>query len=190
MAHISRSETWGTNMIHIGFTGTQAGMSLKQKESFRFRVWKFYQDEMHACSVVGARNMTFHHGDCIGADENAHRIIENSSDLESICSEIVLHIPRVDLKRAFMDRDRRLDSKIKITVRDPLDYLVRNKVIVDESEVLFACPYTPNQEVRSGTWSTVRYARKKGKTVMLIKPDGSVKKLESGRWIKPQRSLF
>lgn len=51
--------------------------------------------------------------------------------------------------------------------------LVRNKDIVESTDVLLACPKGP-EELRSGTWSTVRLARKQGKRVVIFWPDGSV----------------
>jgi len=58
--------------------------------------------------------------------------------------------------------------------RNPKPYLERNHNIVDESELLIACPKSKEEELRSGTWATVRYARKKGVRIILIYPDGSV----------------
>ena len=43
----------------------------------------------------------------------------------------------------------------------------------DETDMLVACPKGP-EEVRSGTWSTVRFARKRGKRIVIIMPDGTV----------------
>jgi len=44
---------------------------------------------------------------------------------------------------------------------------------VDETEWLWAIPGEFKEVLRSGTWSTIRYARKKGKKVLIIWPDGS-----------------
>ncbi len=43
------------------------------------------------------------------------------------------------------------------------------------SSVLGACPRSAEEETRSGTWPTVRYARKQGKPVYLVLPDGEVR---------------
>jgi bifunctional non-homologous end joining protein LigD len=37
-------------------------------------------------------------------------------------------------------------------------------------------PAEPEEQLRSGTWSTVRFAKKQGKPVFLILPDGTVKR--------------
>jgi predicted Rossmann fold nucleotide-binding protein DprA/Smf involved in DNA uptake len=52
----------------------------------------------------------------------------------------------------------------------PLDPLVRNKVIVNISDVILATPFEDKEVMRSGTWSTIRYARKVGKTPIIILP--------------------
>jgi hypothetical protein len=50
----------------------------------------------------------------------------------------------------------------------------RNHDIVDETELLIACPGELAEAVRSGTWATVRYARKLGRPIVIFWPDGSV----------------
>lgn len=53
------------------------------------------------------------------------------------------------------------------------DYKVRDKDIVDMSERMIATPFCP-EIARSGTWTTVRYARKKNKPLWIVMPDGQV----------------
>jgi hypothetical protein len=53
-------------------------------------------------------------------------------------------------------------------------YLVRNHEIVDDSQVLIAAPKEFTEQLRSGTWATIRYARKIGRTVRIVFPDGSI----------------
>jgi hypothetical protein len=59
-------------------------------------------------------------------------------------------------------------------MRPERTYLERNKDIVRESASLIAAPLQAEEQQRSGTWSTVRFARKIGKPVFLILPDGTV----------------
>jgi predicted Rossmann fold nucleotide-binding protein DprA/Smf involved in DNA uptake len=47
-------------------------------------------------------------------------------------------------------------------------YLDRNKDIVRVSIGLIAAPKTNKEEQRSGTWSTVRYATKTGKPLIIL----------------------
>ena len=130
----------------IGFTGTQEGMSEKQRSSLRQVLAGFFAD--------GAR--VFRHGDCVGADAQAHAIAK------AIGFRVVIHPPSDDSKRAFCQGD---------VVLTPRPYLLRNRHIVDASGVLIATP-KGDEELRSGTWSTVRYARKVRRdfTIKIIAP--------------------
>ena len=40
--------------------------------------------------------------------------------------------------------------------------------------MMIAAPSEAEEQRRSGTWSTVRFARKQGKPVFVISPDGTV----------------
>jgi hypothetical protein len=71
-------------------------------------------------------------------------------------------------------------------IGDELGYLVvpypagdapieRNHTMVDRSALLVACPAQDHEILRSGTWATIRYARKRCISVTIIWPDGTVK---------------
>jgi len=130
----------------VGFTGTQKGMSLFQRIELKKTL-----EELDP-------PFTFHHGDCIGADAQAHEIVL------SFNQDIEIHPPAITDKRAFCN-----DWSV---IHKPLPYLVRNRAIVDASDFLIACP-SGLEVVRSGTWSTVRYARSKRKPVIIIYPAGT-----------------
>lgn len=141
-------------MIHIGFTGTSHGMTAFQKERFE--------------QVVQIMHPThFHHGDCVGADAEAHAIVLG------LGMTIIIHPPRNDKARAFCNGSRKYGGSFdgQVTVLKPKDYLARNHDIVDASRLLYACPRSFTEELRSGTWATVRYARKRGKDVCIIYPE-------------------
>jgi hypothetical protein len=53
-------------------------------------------------------------------------------------------------------------------------HLQRNRNIVDAVQVMIACPRGFEEELRSGTWATIRYARKVGRKLYIIYPDGRV----------------
>ena len=105
----------------------------------------------------------FHHGDCVGADSDADHIVR----LVSPRAKIHIHPPEKDFKRAhtFIEGDTMYPAK---------PYLDRNHDIVDAVDILFATPKTNGEVIRSGTWATIRYARKQGKKVVLIRPDGTI----------------
>ena len=134
--------------MDVGFTGTQIGMTNIQKRKVKKALDKLSQN-----------HDVFHHGDCIGADSEAHSMAVNSG------FSITLHPPSISTKRAFCKADEE---------RVPLDYLRRNLEIVKDSDILLAAPRGMNEETRSGTWSTIRKARKLGKRIMIIFPNGQV----------------
>ena len=129
-----------------GFTGTQVGMTPEQKIVLS-KILVFLEGELH-------------HGSCVGADADAHQI---AKALDTIC--VVIHPPKNKSKMAKLTGDK---------MRPPKDYLERNHNIVDETERLIACPKDETEELRSGTWATVRYAIKTKKPVTIIYPNGLV----------------
>lgn len=135
-------------MFKVGFTGTQIGCSPAQKAMLRLR-FALMREQSGQCE--------FHHGDCIGADEDAH------SEAVAAFFVTVSHPPTAVSKRAFTRND---------IVRQNKEYLARNRDIVDETFGLIACP-KGMEELRSGTWATVRYARKVKRPIMIIHSDGT-----------------
>jgi len=136
----------------VGFTGTQEGMT-GQQESKLTKLLSVISD------LYGRSE--FHHGDCIGADAMAHTI---AIRLEY---NIVVHPPINEVKRAHVINYKHIHT--------PKEYIARNHAIVDACDVLLATPKTINEELRSGTWATVRYARKQRKTAIVIYPNGSTR---------------
>lgn len=107
-----------------------------------------------------------HHGDCVGADAQFHRLCVALT----LIPKIVIHPPIDPRKRAYCDllQNYSWPSQISpesmiIEVRHPKEYLVRNKDIVRESDFLFVGPSSNTEELRSGTWSTYRFAKTNGK---------------------------
>ncbi len=134
-------------MLRIGFTGTRHGMTDDQKKEFEKLVTSKEFEE-------------FHHGMCEGADEQAHHIMED----ENPDVKIIGHPPKFT------------GSKVNVPchiLMKPDDYLARNHNIVDATDILIATPDV-KEKTRSGTWSTVRYARKKGKKIYIIHKNGRV----------------
>lgn len=147
--------------LHVGFTGTQQGMSRPQNSTMLevLRMITGGED-----SWTTQYSWTAHHGDCIGADRQFH----NAARL--LGAHIILHPPSDSSKRAFCVADES---------RNPHPYLIRNHHIVDESAVMIAAPNTTNETLRSGTWATARYASKLQRRIFLVYPDGTYEE-ESG----------
>lgn len=122
--------------MKIGFTGTREGMSQNQKEQFVLKLFDLGITE-------------FHHGDCIGADADAHDIVREF--FPNV--KIVIHPPERSYTRAFRKGD----------FSHPLKpYIERDRDIVDDCEHLIGSPLD-KEVIRSGTWTTIRYARKIGR---------------------------
>lgn len=106
----------------------------------------------------------FHHGDCIGADTQAHDIV--AKHFPHVAFDI--HPPTDSTKRAFCRRTKTAD--VTWTAQP---YLKRNQEIVHNTTILIATPDGP-ERLRSGTWSTVRYARRLKRKIFIIDPDGNL----------------
>lgn len=128
----------------VGFTGTQRGMTEAQWCAF----WPL---------ILARGPGQFHEGDCIGSDAQA----AHAARLAGL--HIVGHPPTNDSKRAFFPADE---------WRKPYPYLVRNHNIVDASQEMIATPGEFEEQLRSGTWATIRYARRIGRRLLVILPDG------------------
>lgn len=132
----------------LGFTGTGDALALLPPRYVALEeALKYWHNHGYA---------EFHHGDCIGADAIAHEYADK------IGYRITIHPPEISTKRAFCTgRD--------VYVRGTRPYLKRNRNIAYACTLLLAMPKRiGHEELRSGTWSTVRYARKMGKEVRFI----------------------
>jgi len=136
--------------MSVGFTGTQFGLTSRQKSTLKHVLEKLREDESK-----------LRHGDCVGADTDANTIAR------VLGFKTVSHPPINEKKRAFCEVDEILPAK---------EYLERNQDIVNCSKLLIACPRGAREIMRSGTWATVRRARKVNKDIILIYFDGSIKR--------------
>jgi hypothetical protein len=142
-------------MAKFGFTGTREGMTDFQREAFQ----RFIREVL----VVPASFEEFHHGCCVGADVDAVLLLD-AMGVRTPDLKIIGHPPT----------DGKLVSKAACSrsdvLCDPEPYLDRNKSIVNACDMLIACPKGP-EEQRSGTWSTIRYAKKNNVGMVIIYPD-------------------
>ncbi len=128
----------------VGFTGSRKSPTPQQQVWLREQLENSLIDE-------------FHHGDCIGSDQAAHDIAL------SLSLSIHIHPPTLAKYRAFLTGDK---------IYPELPFLARDREMVNTIDMLYATPDGP-ERVRSGTWYTIRYARKVGKPVHLVMPRGS-----------------
>lgn len=139
-----------------GFTGSQHGMSNEQAKTFVEFI------DANRDSIT-----EFHHGDCIGSDEQAHRVVKRVMG-ESF--SIHIHPPEDESRRAFCCGEFDVEYP-------PKPYLVRDRVIAEKAQVLVATPREFEEVLRSGTWATIRYAMQNS-LVVIIYPDGKMARNE------------
>jgi hypothetical protein len=159
--------------MKLGVTGTSGLLGRGQERT----LWRM---------LPYAAATEIHHGDCVGADQVCHDIILQSRKIIPRPDEvwlppvkIIIHPPVDPRKRAFCQG---YDE-----IREPLPYLIRDSAIATESDLLIAIPRAAEEELRSGTWATVRCMRKLKKPVIIIDPDGGWRldvETRSKPWLK------
>jgi len=133
--------------MKLGMSGNRSGITKNAKNT----LLRFFED--NEIDEV-------HHGDCVGSDKDFHDVCATKE------FKIVIHPPKNNKMRANCISEHILPAK---------DYLDRNHDIVDFTDMLVAFPSSETEEIRSGTWATIRYAKKKNKKILLIFPDGKSK---------------
>jgi|694.fasta_scaffold134342_3 hypothetical protein len=134
--------------IKIGFTGNRYGLSIEQKEQIKLILDNY-------------TNIIVSHGDCVGADTDFHNLCINYRETYPDKSLMIHIFPPNDPKsRAFNKGDLLMGEN---------PYLVRNSAIIKNSSILIGCPIDKNKEtLRSGTWSTIRKARKQNLLLYIL----------------------
>jgi hypothetical protein len=138
------------NPHRVGVTGTREGLTSYQ----------YYA----ACKLLSAISRMseicpeLHFGDCVGADSEVYGLAH------SMRYWTVAHPPEVSRYRARRPADQ---------VLLPKPYLDRNRDIVDDTDILLAFPKEARESRFGGTWYTVRYARKVGRRLVIVWPDGA-----------------
>lgn len=138
--------------MKIGFTGTRHGLTEPQWTA----LWH----------LLGELNggFEFHHGDCVGADAAAAAMARQRG------YHVAAHPPTDWRLRAVTPSHEYREAK---------PFLERNRDIVDETELLIGCPAEPTEQRRGGTWHTIRYARRLGRRVVVINPDGTIHRTDA-----------
>jgi len=147
--------------VIIGVTGSRYGMTPQQEKKFRSLIYR----------EVGYRNLDrsasekdqFHHGACVGADEQMARIAKEEYGLW-----LVAHPGDMPSWTTKYDSD--------VTLK-PQAALMRNMDIVYQCDVLIAMPHTHHEVLRSGTWATIRGARSRSVRGVIVYPDGLLEEL-------------
>jgi hypothetical protein len=147
----------------VGFTGTRKGMTAIQMSAVMECLDK----------LPGA--LEVHHGCCVGADAELVRYLSELNKGERAGQiKIIGHPSTV---RGMVDEES-VELSHELTMPGaPLD---RNKRIVLSSSFLLACPDTDEEQLRSGTWMTVRYAARIARPVRVVGPTGAVRPYRAG----------
>lgn len=139
----------------LGFTGTREGFTIPQGQMVQAVLTR-----MQPKRVV--------HGGAAGADTEFH----DMTRLMLPNTEVVVRPARAGTWANLADG--------MVTVHPPRLPLDRNVDIVADSDVLVATPKDMAEERRSGTWATVRHARREGKRIVVVWPDGTVSRERGG----------
>lgn len=108
-----------------------------------------------------------HHGGAVGADRESHEIA-----LRLGIPSVVVH-PSNDVART-ADLGVAPTTTV-VTYLEARDPLKRNKTIVRAADTLIAAPASATEQVRSGTWFTIRFARRSSDVeIIVLSPDGGV----------------
>ncbi len=127
----------------------------------------FASQRLAFCNLIHLHQPTeFHHGDCIGADDEAAFIVKRM--LGDAC-QVIAHPPTSPKKRAYCAaNDVVLPTK---------GYLPRNDDIVLSSRFMIATPRRsewPSSLRGQGTFWTIRQAARRERPLFFIHPDGRV----------------
>jgi hypothetical protein len=146
----------------LGFTGTRQGMTKQQRTAL-------------TQLFLSAKPGEFHHGGAQGADTEAHTLLINMLHI-GVIGPCVIHIHPGNTRGTQQEIEgywalRMRKGDVVHRCQPPL---VRNVDIVVACDSLVAVPQTAQERLRSGTWATVRRARKVHKLLGIINPDGTI----------------
>lgn len=144
---------------NIGITATRDGLTARQFTS----VFQLFRNIKTVCDN-SYKIAKLHQGCCVGGDEQL------TIAAIALGMDVAAHPPT----------DSKLLSKLALdlshTKSEPLPYLERNRVIVDQCDTIIAAPNNYENMLRSGTWSTYRYAKLNFKKIFLVLPNGVVQR--------------
>lgn len=156
MGMYTKEEVREVTAIKATFTGTSLGMTRQQKLTLR--------------ALLTALPITvLHHGCDIGRNE--HTGADVSADIIARKAGIRTEGHPAEGKPRSAPGKKRPRPAHMYPARPPL---IRNKIMVTMSDIVIATPYHDHEIRRSGTWMTVRFARKEYRPIIIIWPDGTI----------------
>lgn len=149
--------------LFVGITGTREGITQKQLSTLT-NVYNWINDNVGVFIII--------HGDCVGADDKANDVFLKLFPQR----KFILFPPKNRMLRAHSN----IKFPENVILMDEMEYLERNKQIVDISDILIVLPKEEkNEGIKSGTWFTVRYARIQKQTIIIIRPSGLVETIKN-----------
>ena len=146
-------------MTILAFTGPRDGMQFAQFNTLRAQLTRL-APSLH----------TALHGGCVGADAQFHQLLRE----QNLLSITEVYWSDITAQRAILP-----DLSLVRRQHDPDDPLLRNEVMARRCDLLIATPAETKEKLRSGTWTTIRRARKFGKRILYIWPDGTAHEIET-----------
>jgi predicted Rossmann fold nucleotide-binding protein DprA/Smf involved in DNA uptake len=140
----------------IGFTGTRKGMTPEQ-----------IARATELLSTLGATRVV--HGCAVGADREFHALTKK-------LLVVMRPVFTEQVSWAYA-----IAGPGDTVIDNEPDPLLRNRAIVHGADVMLAAPSGTREEQRSGTWATIRYARKKEKHVIIVWPSGDCTEVNNGQ---------
>jgi hypothetical protein len=150
----------------LSFSGSQDGISPQQYDWANMTMRRIGMMELH-------------HGGCVGADEEAHRIALDYFDgyvtePDGLQVETITVHPASDVNpRKVSQLCLKPHPLVRVLAAKPA--LKRNRDIVNPADLLLATP-SGYEKLRSGTWATIRYAIKMRVPVLICYPNGETEK--------------
>lgn len=127
----------------LGFTATQRGLTAEQRGQVRL-------------IIATTRPSAVVHGGCVGGDDEIDQVAE-----ELGVDRVVF--PSTIVSKRISTEVLRSRNRSRVMIMAPRPPLERNPLIVDASHRMVACPGETQEKTRSGTWATIRYARRRKK---------------------------
>jgi hypothetical protein len=128
--------------MRVGITASRYGITMRQEAGF-----------VAICSVA----TELHHGNCVGGDVQLVRVLMRHNK----ACRLIGHPGNSPEWQAQIESDEEFAPKPNLD---------RNADIVEWCDVLVAAPQSLTEKLRSGTWATIRMARKAGKPVIILDP--------------------
>lgn len=139
----------------VGVTAARTGLTSSQKDALRM-YFDILMGQNNSSRSYDRHEIQFHHGKCKGGDRDS-LLIAKEFGLWTVAHPSTL--------KNWTFHDIPSDEE-----RNPKPPLERNHVIVDECSEILAFPCTSIEAIRSGTWATIRYAKKQNKFLIVTYP--------------------